>query len=275
MAIARGRGGGERERAGYRFGGYLELPGVIAASGTLPCEGPHRHYAMQIVVAREGRFVFSSGRERRETGFAVARSGLEHAFEGRGADCLTLFVEPRSEIGRLLGEGMDGCRFFIEAVEALRRAGPEPGPDAESAAVAGGALPPSATAAAVDGLEALLERFSLCDAGLGSVHTEAAKQFIDRNLAAGLGVDPVAERVGLSLSRLQHVFKADMGISMKRYMLWRRLVAGLEGLHGGASLVDAALEAGFSDSAHFSRSCADMLGLAPSSYVKAGRAAGA
>ncbi|MBU0926562.1 MAG: AraC family transcriptional regulator [Spirochaetes bacterium] len=254
--------------AGLRYGSYLEIPGVIAASGAMPCEEPHSHHALQIIVAREGRFFFTLGGRRELCSFAVARSGEEHRFEGLDADCLTLFVEPHSELGRLLGGDMEGCRFFIEALRALRLSAQERGAARALGGAAGVADVDGADGQAHARLEAVLERFSLCDAGLGSRHTSIAKTYIDRNVSGELRVGRIAERAGLSLTRLQHVFKKDMGISMKRYMLWRRLLSGLENLHEGAELVDAALEAGFSDSAHFSRTCKAMLGLSPSSYVR-------
>jgi len=62
---------------------------------------------------------------------------------------------------------------------------------------------------------------------------------------------------------MQHLFKARMGVPVRRYVLWARLRGGLEQALAGASLTSAALEAGFSDSAHFSRTFREMFGIAP------------
>ncbi len=59
--------------------------------------------------------------------------------------------------------------------------------------------------------------------------------------------------VHLSPSRLRHLFVEQTGLAFKTYMLWLRLVRALDLYASGVSLTQAAHEAGFSDSAHFSR----------------------
>lgn len=68
----------------------------------------------------------------------------------------------------------------------------------------------------------------------------------------------------LSESRMQHLFKQQIGIPVRRYLLWARLRQVLELALTENSLTDAAHEAGFADSAHFSRTFKGMFGIAPS-----------
>ncbi len=53
-------------------------------------------------------------------------------------------------------------------------------------------------------------------------------------------------------------------MSFRGYVLWLRIYDTLSALGSGASLTDAALAAGFSDAAHFSRTFRRVFGLAPS-----------
>jgi len=69
-----------------------------------------------------------------------------------------------------------------------------------------------------------------------------------------------ADVAGLSKARLRHLFVEQTGLPFRTYLLWLRLMRGLEEFAAGASLTDAAHDAGFSDSAHFSRTFRRMFG---------------
>ncbi|HEY0477619.1 MAG TPA: helix-turn-helix domain-containing protein [Kofleriaceae bacterium] len=76
------------------------------------------------------------------------------------------------------------------------------------------------------------------------------------------GADAVA-RTRLSAAHLQALFARDVGIPMRTYRLWRRLLHTL-GRVGPLDLTAAAHAGEFADLAHFSRTCRRMLGYAPS-----------
>ena len=94
---------------------------------------------------------------------------------------------------------------------------------------------------------------------------------IDRRIAQLVEAlrDPSADgaaavaRTRLSAAHLQALFARDVGIAMRSYRLWRRLLHGL-GRVGPLDLTAAAHAGGFADLAHFSRTCRRMLGYAPS-----------
>lgn len=74
----------------------------------------------------------------------------------------------------------------------------------------------------------------------------------------------LADRVALSPSRLGELFRRDIGIPLRRYLLWLRLIEAVEALAGGLTLTEAAHRAGFADSAHFTRTFNRMFGMPPS-----------
>lgn len=69
----------------------------------------------------------------------------------------------------------------------------------------------------------------------------------------------------LSDSRLSHLFKQEMGVSLKKYLLWSRLrdTIGYV-ISDQLSLYEAGLRSGFYDQAHLSKAFKQMLGLSPS-----------
>lgn len=94
---------------------------------------------------------------------------------------------------------------------------------------------------------------------------------IDRRVARLVEAlrDPEADRgaamvrTRLSAAHLQALFARDIGIPMRTYQLWRRLLHALARV-GPLDLTAAAHAAEFADLAHFSRTCRRMLGYAPS-----------
>lgn len=74
----------------------------------------------------------------------------------------------------------------------------------------------------------------------------------------------LADQVGLSESRMQHLFKEHVGIPIRRYVLWMRLRNVIELALVDTPLTEAAHASGFSDSAHFSRTFRAMFGIKPS-----------
>jgi AraC-like DNA-binding protein len=92
------------------------------------------------------------------------------------------------------------------------------------------------------------------------LQTEAA-------FSAGEPLVEVASRCGLSPSRLTHVVTEALGAPLRTWRTWNRLLTAVASLHGGATVTDVSHQTGFSDSAHLSRQCKAMLGIAPGSLL--------
>lgn len=76
-----------------------------------------------------------------------------------------------------------------------------------------------------------------------------------------------ADQVALSPSRFSALFTQQVGMPLRKYLLWRRLLFGIRRLGNGASVTSAAVEAGFADGAHFSRVFRATFGCKPSSLA--------
>ncbi len=71
----------------------------------------------------------------------------------------------------------------------------------------------------------------------------------------------VAKQLALSEGRFLHLFRQEMVIPWRPYLLWRRMMCAVNALISGASATDAAHLAGFSDSAHLSRTFRRLFGM--------------
>lgn len=79
----------------------------------------------------------------------------------------------------------------------------------------------------------------------------------------------MARKTGLSPSRFRHLFVAATGVPFRRYRLWIAMGAAIRAAASGESLTMAALDAGFSSSAHFSAAFREMFGMAPAALIGA------
>lgn len=92
-------------------------------------------------------------------------------------------------------------------------------------------------------------------------------RLIENSLPDSVRVEDLAFAVDLSPTRLMHLFKKEMGMPVRRFVLWARLRGAVNALQNHGSLTDAAHAMGFADSAHLSRTFSQMFGMPPSQVL--------
>ncbi|MBW3501399.1 MULTISPECIES: AraC family transcriptional regulator [Janthinobacterium] len=84
---------------------------------------------------------------------------------------------------------------------------------------------------------------------------------VDALLSGKVSAAEVAEAAHLSLSQLERLFSAQLGLPVRRLVLWRRLRLAIRFILLGSTLTQAAHGAGFADAAHFSRTMRSLFGV--------------
>lgn len=107
----------------------------------------------------------------------------------------------------------------------------------------------------------------LTGAGMSSAphlhpRVEAALEWL-RQPWLDLSHKTVAKHAGVSPSYLSHLFKEQIGMSCKRYVLWVRTLDGVEQIGRGSSATEASQRVGFFDLPHFTRAARSFLGCVP------------
>jgi AraC-like DNA-binding protein len=72
----------------------------------------------------------------------------------------------------------------------------------------------------------------------------------------------------LSPSRFAHLFKQQLGLPFRHYVLWRKLTRAMVAIGSGGTIADAAHAADFADAAHLTRTFYQMVGMAPSVLMR-------
>ncbi|MBL6748910.1 MAG: helix-turn-helix domain-containing protein [Nevskia sp.] len=214
---------------------------------------PHRHHAAQIVLGLESGLEYQgeSAQWQSAPGFVIPPD-VRHAHRGTGATAM-LYVEAEgaewrsSELRTLAGGGLRAWTPALSVLGAAREA-QRSGTAAEVAAFCARALGGPAAPELKPADPRILD----------------VQAFIAAHLDRPLPSAELAGEVGLSASRLAHLFRGATGIPVRRYILWRRLRAAVQSALQTGNLTEAAHAAGFADSAHLSRTFRAMFGITPS-----------
>jgi len=81
-------------------------------------------------------------------------------------------------------------------------------------------------------------------------------------------VTTLAGQLNYSESYLTHLFKNETGVSLKRYLLLRRVEYVWQRIARGDNFSEAALDAGFSSPSHFSDTCKKLTGISAADVLR-------
>lgn len=96
--------------------------------------------------------------------------------------------------------------------------------------------------------------------------------YIEAHLDADLTLAELATVAGFSLSHFKSLFKETVGLPVHRYVLERRVErARVLLVQGGKSMIEIALETGFTHQSHMARSMRRVLGASPSQIAASAR----
>lgn len=244
--ISMNRPGGDAAAAPRWGGAALLRPGVLAFTGSIGSTDVHAHHAVQIITATTAFTVLDERGARHRGLKVVVPADAPHRIEVGAQEGAVVFLEPESAPGRAAHSRALGSGWIVTPVLTFTRR--------------------RALAAVVD---ELIAHFTPATGDYGTAVRHPAVDDALRLLPDLVAAGPVsgtelAALVGLSASRLTHLFTEQVGIPLRRYVLWSRLRAAINRVQAGDDLTGAAHGAGFADSAHLTRTTREMFGLPPS-----------
>ena len=236
-------------------GGFLV---AAQAGGEVP---PHSHHAIQIFLALDGSAAIrAAGGEWREAQGFIVRPDVEHSFNARGASGALLFVDPESSEG-----------VWLQAALA------------DDITVA----PAARLQVCLTELRTFFER-PLESMDVGDLVRHCVRAFcagappsrrLDERVTKVLrkireadelrmSLESAAALVHLSPGRFAHLFKDQLGLPFRRYMLWRKLTRAMLAIGRHSSIAEAAHASDFADAAHLTRTFHQMFGIPPSVMMR-------
>lgn len=249
-------------QAGVNAEGVLcALDTHVLVTGVVMDNDLHAHWSVSVLIAGGEPFEFRSGDSHlSDCCGVVVRPGTPQCMRSRDARVLVVHLDPDSPEYAAVGGWIEATPWRLLAAGARKRILACLGKD--------GMLQ------GVDHARKLLrEILSVLGESGGSVlkrdpRVRRVCELIAANPLASSRPHELATAVGLSVSRLQHLFREELGITLTDYVRWQRIKRAGLSLQHGYSLTEAAHAGGFADSAHFSRTFRAMFGLPPSTLVR-------
>jgi AraC-like DNA-binding protein len=241
---------------------YLWDGGFLAIGksnwGVIP---PHSHHAIQIVIAIEGDMAIKGADDDWHTGGGlIVRQDVEHSYDGKGALGAMIFVDPESHEGAWLQSALADD---ITVVPAKRT-------DACVAVLR------TFVEAPLESLEiGDLVRHCVLSLCAGAPPSRRLDERVTKVLLAiqmsddlRMSLEDAAGMAFLSPSRFAHLFKQQVGLPFRRYMLWRKLTRAMLSIGKERTIAAAAHASDFADAAHLTRTFYQMFGIPPSVMMR-------
>ena len=222
----------------------------------------HSHNAMQLIFDLGGQFRFSTHDTYwRSCKSLVIKENIVHRLDTGGSVQLIIYLDASSEIAAAIRSQYLQQGDFFSLEEDILHVVP----------------PGTLEQCMIEPNKGLLEKIvhqildKLKSGGFAPPHDHRVKKAM--SLVAGAQADEmsiawVSENLFMSESRLRSVFRNGAGISLHRYIILHRIILGITAIMNGASITQAAIGAGFSDSSHFHKVMFQLFGISPSQFIR-------
>ncbi|MBW4935701.1 AraC family transcriptional regulator [Marinobacter sp. F4206] len=221
--------------------------------GHLMPNRPHRHISASWLVGLDGPFRLQVAGQWRSTSAALVAPDVEQSLDPGNTRMWCAQLDPDSDIWRSLQPLLGGG----QSVDITLPENTMPFPESESCQTVCQAMSTAVErlGGSPEPLDPRVRR--VCDC-------------LRAELPEKVDVQGLGAVVGLSSSRLSHLFRQQVGVPLRRFLLHLKMNRVLAHWKPGKSMSELATEAGFYDQPHFVRTARGMFDALPSEYVSTG-----
>lgn len=220
----------------------------------------HRHHAIQLTIYFKQTFdIITPYKTFKNCRFVIIPENVPHQFICSSEDYqVFIYLDPLSKLSQLLKNKFALKSNVFIADDLLHK------------------VPPLMKWLSLESveMEALITKFIelITDCAINDSNNDIritkSIEYLTNNLDKAIKLSEVADFVCLSESRFAHLFKLQVGIPFRRYILWLRIQKTLLSFLTGNSFTEACYDGGFSDLPHFNRTFKEMFGNTPSAILK-------
>lgn len=218
----------------------------------------HKHPFMHLFFSKKGCKITADKKEI-QGNIILLDSNVKHAVnEGNGCDFF-LLIDPTSTIAEKFLDKYLCDSFYYDTIENV--------------AVVPKDIKNLSDKEVVEIIENVLLNMGVSTENI-STRDERIEQIIAQIISGewvNYSVKEIAESVFLSESRLTHLFKEEVGISLKSYILIRRMEHAYRFVSVGGKVTQAAMESGFASSAHLAYTCKTLTGISITDVLKSSK----
>lgn len=213
----------------------------------------HRHVAASLLYGLDGPLRIEIDGTWHQVEGALVGPEVAQALDSSQGRVLVVHIDPDHEFWRPFARGLQGRDFVSLPREAWQ-------PQRLDAALARG------DAAALQGWLASVAEPMGPGTPLDARVRETAQK-LRADMPERLDLSALAQHAGLSASRLTHLFKAETGVTLRRFLLHLKVERALHSWQPGMTVAQLATAAGFYDQPHLVRTVREMFDALPSSLL--------
>lgn len=220
----------------------------------------HSHHAVKIVISFDSSCTAMTADETVSDRGVLLHHDVSHAVKADGCS-IFIYIDPETLLGRRLDHVLgtntvlvinsmmaDQIRTYLSDLATHQYS------DTEVATYL--------TSVLVKGIVEVGKNYT------SDVRISNVTRYIKANLDKRFNIHELKEIACLSESRLLHLFKKEIGIPIRKYVLGWRLRLAIKLYLTGRTITQSAHFAGFADVAHLTRTFVSMFGLNPSQVLK-------
>ncbi|MEK4519340.1 AraC family transcriptional regulator [Paenibacillus sp. FSL H8-0122] len=226
---------------------------LMVVSDSIDAE-EHRHSFVQVTISLTGEFdIEVAGQSLRCLGIVI-NSSVIHRLKEAGHPLMLLLIDSASDMAASFSRMLEGQQFHVfphELIKSIR--------EFVRNEYAGIKDPDSYRSF----LGQLLRLLGVEQVNTAIVDSRIREfiQLIKDCTDSEHSVSQYARQLGLSNSRLSHLFKENTGISLSGYMVLHKLQKAVYLIFAGLSITDAAMAAGFDSPSHLAATSKQLLGM--------------
>lgn len=218
---------------------------------------PHSHYVLQAFLGLDEPLKVTVENQQITGKCIVVNTNVKHAFSCESKMRLSILIEPSSSFAKELIKMIDGNYLICDSnIEPIQQ-----------------------KAAALYDTNDKQQYIAFIQDFAKLLGIERNSQILDERISGLLEIlqtcdcydhtiESFAKSVCLSPSRLSHLFREQIGVPLKSYILFHQLEKAFTELLNGASITDAAMLAGFDSPSHFAATVKKWMGMPVSASLK-------
>lgn len=220
----------------------------------------HKHWLLQMFLSSDGKLAIEVNDQPISCGAILINMNVMHSFKTDGEPHLTILVDPTTELGRRMRYLLMDQPYYMfpdQTYLSMQKTFNEALEQKSHEAIlslAQKVMLQFATGQLKHMDERIVELLNSFD---DCVHEDELHQI--KNLA---------NQIGLSDSRLAHLFKDETGIPLKSYIVLHKLQGAYESIFQGENITTAALRAGFDSPSHLAYTNKMMTGMSATNILK-------
>lgn len=226
---------------------------ILVLSDTIDAD-VHKHSFIQVTIALEAPFDMDIEGQHVSSSGVIINSNVTHRLHGMGQPLLLLLMDSTSTMAASFKRYMGSQPYALFPADII---------DALVPFIHSASLYIKDTEGYVSFLENLLQHFHMDykQPAITDPRIMELIQLIKACTDSDHSIGHFARQIGLSNSRLSHLFKENTGISLSGYILLHKLQKASYLIFQGLSITDSSMAAGFDSPSHLAATSKKLLGM--------------